>query len=90
MVAVHGSTIATHPNDFQTHSVRIPTPPQPVVHIEVNTFPFSILYFVQVSQQCKSPVEASKPDSYYRHENTAHICTQFIMHLFACSKYPPT
>ena len=39
-----------------------------------------IFYFVQVPQQCKSPVAASKPDPYYRHENTTHLYTQFIMH----------
>ena len=93
-ISVHNPPIAIHPNNFQTHNAEIPPPPppppQPMVHIEVSTFHFLILYFVQVPQQYKSPVAASKPDPYYRHENTAHLCTQFIMNLFACSKYPST
>ena len=55
-----------------------------------STFHFLILYFVKVSQQYKSWIAASKADPYYGHENIAHLCTQFIMHLFACYKYPPT
>ena len=32
----------------------------------------------------------SKPDPYYSHKNTAHLCAWFIKHLFACPEYPPT
>ena len=39
-----------------------------------------ICYFVQVPQQYKSPVAASKPDPYYGYEKTTHLYTQFIMH----------
>ena len=46
MVAVHGSPIATHPNYFQIQNAGISPQPLPVVHIEVNTFHFLILYFV--------------------------------------------
>ena len=39
-----------------------------------------IFHFVQVLQQCKSQVAASKPDPYYGHVNTTHLYIQFIMH----------
>ena len=32
----------------------------------------------------------SKPDPYYSHKNTAHLCARSITHLFACPEYPPT
>jgi hypothetical protein len=32
----------------------------------------------------------TRPDPYYGHENTARLCSRFIIHLFACPAYYPS